>query len=105
MKLPLDSYVKGYNWKHTQVFPWIIYCDFESILVPVKNDKYTDKYEHKLSSYCYNLVCRDRPAFNKFKLYRGTDENDCVIDKFFNDIKDILIHITQCKNNIMLSLI
>ena len=75
-----------------------MYCDFESILVPVKdNSKHTDKYEHKLSSYCYDLVCRKRLAFTRFKLYRGTDENDRVIDKVFNDIKDIFIHITKYK--------
>ena len=71
-------------------------CDFESILVPVKDDsKYSDKYEQKLSSYCYNLVCRERPSFNKSELYRGTHEVDQVIDKFFNDVRDALIHIFQ----------
>ena len=74
-----------------------MHCDFESILVPVKDTKYNDKYEHRLSSYCYNLVCRERQSFNKFKLYRGKNETDAVIDHFFNDVKDILIHIQQCK--------
>ena len=95
LKCPKDTYVKEYNIKHNQVLPWVMYCDFESILVPVKNDpKYADKYEHKLSSYCFQLICRERPTFNKFKLYRGKNEND---PHFFNDIKDILIHIQQCK--------
>ena len=97
MKCPIDMYVKPYNLKHNQVLPWIMYCDFESILVPIKDAKHNDKYEHKLSSYCYNLVCRERPSFNKFKLYRGKDEKDPVIDHFFNDIKDVLIHILQCR--------
>ena len=28
-------------------------------------------------------MCRERPAFDKFKVYRGENENDCVIDRFF----------------------
>ena len=98
LKCPQKTYVKEYNIKHNQVLPWIMYCDFESILVPVKNDpKHTDKYEHRLSSYSFQLVCRERPSFNKFKLYRGKNENDLVIDHLFNDIKDILMHIQMCK--------
>ena len=83
LKCPQDTYVKEYNIKHNQVLAWVMYCDFESTLVPVKNDpKYDDKYEHKLSSYCFQLVCKERPSFNKFKLYRGKNENDPVIDHF-----------------------
>ena len=97
LKCPKDSYIKEYNIKHNQVLPWIMYCDFESILVPINDPKYNDKYEHKLSSYCFQLVCKERPKFNKFKIYRGKNEKDPVIDHFFNDIKDILIHIQLCK--------
>ena len=90
-KLPLYAHIKPYNLKHNQTLSWIMYCDFESILVSVKVDKYIDKYEHKVSLYCYNLICRERPAFNKFKLYHGENENDVVSDKLFDHIKDILI--------------
>ena len=58
LKLPLNTYLKPFNLKFTQCLPWIMYCDFESLLIPIKDDKHPDKYEHKLSSYCYNLVCR-----------------------------------------------
>ena len=53
--------------KYNQVLPWVMYCEFESIFEVKADSKYTDKYEHKLSSYCYNLVCRERPSFNTFK--------------------------------------
>ena len=59
-------YVQPFNLKHTQFLPWIMYFDFESILIPVTEEQHPDKYEHKLSSYCYNLVCHHRPIFNKF---------------------------------------
>ena len=80
--------------------PWVMYCDFESILIPIQDENHPDKYEHKLSSYSYNLVCRDRQSFNRFKLYRG-NQNDSisVIDNFFKDIKNILIHIKECKKS------
>ena len=98
LKCPIDAYVKDYNiFKHNQLLPWVMYCDFESILVPIKDAKYSDKHVHQLSSYCYNVVCRERPSVNKFKLYRGKNEKNPVIDHFFNDIKDISIHIQQCK--------
>ena len=98
LKCPLNSYIRPYNLRFSQCLPWVMYCDFESILIPVKDEKHPDKNEHKLSSYCYNLVCHERPSFNKFKLYRG-NENDSisVIDNFFNDIKDFLSHIQNCK--------
>ena len=66
LKCPQDCYVKDYNIKHNQVLPWVMHCDFESILVPQNDKKYVDKYEHRLSSYCFNLVCTQRPSVNKF---------------------------------------
>ena len=89
LKCPQDTYIKEYNIKHNQVIPWVMYCDFESILVPVNDPKYDNKFEHKLSSYCYQLICKERSSFNKFKIYRGKNETDPVIDHFVNDIKDI----------------
>ena len=96
LKCPLDMYVKPFNLKHTIHLPFVMYCDFESILKKTENEKYHDKVQHELSSYCYNLVCRERPVFNRFKLYRG-DGNESVIDHFLTEIKNVLDHIKQCK--------
>ena len=96
LKCPLNSYVKQYDLKHSIFLPWIMYCDFESILKISKDEKHPDKREHKLSSYCYNLVCRERPVFNRFKLYRG-DGKESVIDHFFNEVKNVLNHMKECK--------
>ena len=95
-KLPINSYIKPYNLKHSIHIPWVMYCDFESILLNSGDVKHPDKREHKLSSYCYNLVCRERLIFNRFKIYRG-NKNDSVIDIFLNDIKGVLNHIKECK--------
>ena len=96
LKCPLNSYVKPFNLKHTMHIPWILYCDFESMLLNSGDDKHPDKREHKLSSYCYNLVCRERESFNRFKIYRG-NKNNYVIDNFLNDIKGVLNHIKESK--------
>ena len=96
IKCPLNSYIRPFNLKHTMFLPWVMYCDFESILINSEDEKHHDKREHKLSSYCYNLICRERPSFNRFKIYRGT-ENDSVIDVFLNDVKNVLNHIKQTK--------
>ena len=97
LKCPLDMYVKPYNLKYSIHLPFIMYCDFESILKKSGDEKYPDKCHHVLSSYCYNLVCRERPVFNQFKLYRGK-ENDSVIDYFSDDVKNVSEYIKkECK--------
>ena len=96
VKCPIDMYVRDFNKKHTIFLPFVMYCDFESILKKTEDEKYPDKRQHELSSYCYNLVCRERPVFNRFKLYRG-DGNISVIDHFLIDVKNILEYIKDCK--------
>ena len=58
--------VKFKNYERKIKPPFIIYADFESILVSKDNGKqnpeepHTDKYQkHIASSYCYKLVCVD----------------------------------------------
>ena len=58
-----DEYVKFKNYERKIKSPFIIYADFESILVPEDNGKenikeyYTNKYQkHIASSYGYKLV-------------------------------------------------
>ena len=96
MKCPLNAYIKPFHLKHTFHLPWVMYCDFESLLINSGDEKHSDKQQHKLSSFYYNLVCRERTEFNRFKIYRGT-ENDSVIDIFLNDVKNILKYFKECK--------
>ena len=60
--------------------PFIIYLDFESILVPENNGKqnpeeyYTNKYQkHIACSYEYKLVRVDDKFSKPFKTYLGND--------------------------------
>ena len=56
--------------------PFLIYADFESILVPQNNGKqnpnesYTNKYQkHVACSYVYKLVCVEDKFSKPFKSY------------------------------------
>ena len=60
--------------------PFMIYADFESILVPEDNEKqnpnapYTNKYQkHIVCSHGYKLVCVDNKFSKPFKSYLGED--------------------------------
>ena len=60
--------------------PFIIYADFESILVPRNNDKkspnesYRDKCQkHIACCYVYKLVCVEDKFSKPFKTYLGKD--------------------------------
>ena len=59
--------------------PFVIYCDFESILEPIdvakldeKTTSYTTGYQnHLISSYAYKVVCQLDKYTKPIKLYRG----------------------------------
>ena len=58
--------------------PFVIYCDFESILEPistVKSDKttsYSTEYQHhQVCSYAYKVVCLNSLYTKPLRLYRG----------------------------------
>ena len=64
--LKKGEYIKFKNFERKIKSPFMIYADFESILVPEDNGKqnpnesYTNKYQkHVACSYGYKLVCVD----------------------------------------------
>ena len=74
------EYVKFKNYEKKIKSPFIIYADFESILVPEDNGKqnpkesYTNKYQkHIACSYGYKLVCIDDKFSKSCKTYIGKD--------------------------------
>ena len=74
------EYVKFKNFETKMKSPFMIYADFESILVPEDNGKqnpnepYTNKYQkHVACSYGYKLVCIDDKFSKTFKSYLGED--------------------------------
>ena len=75
------EFVKFKNYERTIKSPFIIYSDFESILVPGNNEKeypedsYTNKHQkHIACSYGYQLLCVDDKFSKPFKTYLGKDE-------------------------------
>ena len=74
------EYVKFKTYERQIKLPFIIYADFESILVPENNGKqnpnksYTNKYQkHSACSYGYELVCVNDKFSKPFKSYLGKD--------------------------------
>ena len=74
------KYVKFTNYERKIKPLFIIYADFESVLVPEDNGKqhpeepYTNKYQkHIACSYGYKLVCVDDRFWKPFKSYFGED--------------------------------
>ena len=69
-----------------------MHCDFESNLVLMDG-----KFEHKLISHCYNVVCVDEVKYNQIKVYRLADENENVVKKLFDDVSDMVVYINDIR--------
>ena len=74
------EYVKFKNYERNIKSPFIIFADFESILVSESigklnpEESYMNKYQkHIACSYGYKLVCVDDKSSNPFKTYSGKD--------------------------------
>ena len=74
------EYVNFKNYERRIKLLFIIYVDFESVLLPEDNGKqilkesYTNKYQkHIVCSYGYKLLCVDDKFSNPFKTYLGKD--------------------------------
>ena len=84
-----DEYVKYKNYERKTKSPFMIYADFESILVPENNKKqspkefYINEYQkHIACSYGYKLVFVDDKFSKLFEKYLGKD----AVYKFINNM-------------------
>ena len=75
-----DNYFKCKNYERKINSSFMIYTNFERILVPENNGKqtpkesYTNKYrKHIVCSYGYKLVCIDDRFSTSFQTYLGKD--------------------------------
>ena len=75
IKMPKKSeYVKFKNFEWKIKSPFMIYVNFESILVPEGNgDQNLNKCTHAACSYGYKLVCLHDKFSKPFKSYLGKD--------------------------------
>ena len=88
------EHVKFKNFKRKIKSPFMIYVDFESILLPEDNGKqnpnesYTNKYQkHVACSYGYKLVCVDDKFIKPFKPYLREDAVYSFISSMIDEIK------------------
>ena len=94
------EYVKFINFERKIKSLFMIYADFESILVLEVNgrqnpkESYTNKYQkHVACSYGYKLVCVDDKFSKPFKTYFGKD----AVYNFIN----IMIVESKCCGDVM----
>ena len=91
--------------------PFVIYCDFESILEPIETAKqnadttsYTSEYQnHLISSYAYKVVCQNDKYTKPIKYFRGENAiKDFLTNllKESEEIEDILVNKLNKKMNI-----
>ncbi|XP_071056136.1 uncharacterized protein [Onthophagus taurus] len=82
------------NYKYTQMAPFVIYADFESLLKPIDYCKqssaksFTEKIEeHQPYSFAYYIVSNIDSRLNKFETYTGPDAPKIFISKLIDDVK------------------
>ena len=91
--------------------PFVIYCDFESILEPIETAKqnadktsYTSEYQnHLISSYAYKVVCQNDKYTKPIQYFRGENAiKDFLTNllKESEEIEDILVNKLNKKMNI-----
>ena len=99
IKMPKKGeYIKFKNFERKIKLPFMIYADFESILVPEDNGKKNpnesciNKYQkHVACRYGYKLVCVDDKFSKPFKSYLGEDA-------VYNFISSIIEESKYCSN-------
>ena len=89
-----NNIMKFSKFSAMQRSPFIIYCDFESMLIPSEDAI----QEHKPMSFCYHVVS-DVPQYKDFipYVYKGED----VIKHFINKILEEEIKIMNIMNEII----
>ena len=77
--------------------PFVIYCDFESILEPIETVKqdadltsYTTEYQnHLISSYAYKVVCQNDKYTKPIKYFRGEDATKDFLNNLLKESDEI----------------
>ena len=77
--------------------PFVIYCDFESILGPIdvvkldeKTTSYTTGYQnHQISSYAYKVVCQLDKYTKPIKLFRGENATKHFLTNLLKENEEI----------------
>ena len=92
------KYAKFKNFNTKRKPPFMIYADFENILLPEDNgnqntnESYTNKYQkHVTCNYGYKLVCVDNKFSKPFKSYLGKDSAYDFISSRSNKVNIVVM--------------
>ena len=93
------SVLKFKNYRNSEMVPFVIYADIESLLEPIQScepnprDSYTKKYQkHKPISFSYYIKCFDDNVFSREpRTYTGLD----AMQKFVESLEKNVIEIAN----------
>lgn len=96
------SVIEFKNYDRKQNVPFVLYADFESMLVPVQGcerDPHvastTDRQVHVPIAFAYYIVCSFDASKNRLVTYRGTDCVDKFVKSIYSDVKEINSHLSN----------
>ena len=91
------SVLKFKNYRNSEMVPFIIYADIESLLEPIQScepnprGSYTEKYQkHKPISFSYYIKCFDDNVFSREpRTYTGLDAMQKFVESLEKDVIEI----------------
>ena len=91
------SVLKFKNYRNSEMVPFVIYADIESLLVPIQScepnprGSYTEKYQkHKPISFSYYIKCFDDNVFSREpRTYTGLDAMQKFVESLEKDVIEI----------------
>ena len=91
------SLLKFTNYRNSEMVPFVIYADMESLLEPIQScepnqaKSYTEKFQkHKPISFSYYIKCFDDNLFSREpRTYTGLDAPQKFVESLEKDIKEI----------------
>ena len=91
------SVLKFNNYRNSEMVPYVIYADMESLLEPIQScgpnpgGSYTEKFQkHKPISFSYYIKCFDDNVFSRDpRTYTGLDAPQKFLESLEKDVKEI----------------
>ena len=91
------SVLKFKNYRNSEMVPYVIYADMESLLEPIQScgpnpgGSYTEKFQkHKPISFSYYIKCFDDNLFSREpRTYTGLDAPQKFVESSKKDVKEI----------------
>lgn len=90
-----NKFIKFSHASHKMKVPFVIYADFESILIPISRDKSDSHstfhtHQHVPCCFAYYIHCEYNQKLSKFVIYRGKDCVQKFIENLYQDADNIV---------------